>query len=65
MELQRLKRNIAIGVVVFCITLGNYFHLTGTESIRPITIVTLMTCGIAIGVILVNVGFYLKSRKEE
>lgn len=52
-------------MVVFIITIGNYFRLSDTQSIRPVIVVSLMICGIALGVIIANVGFYLKSRKDE
>jgi hypothetical protein len=65
MNLKATQRGIAISGIVILITAGNYFRLTGTEMIRPIHIVTLLTCGAAIGVFIMSIVLYFKSRKEE
>ena len=42
----------------------SYFRLKGSECIRPIHIVTLLTLGAAIGVLLVNIVNLIKEKKD-
>ena len=63
MDSKKVKRSIAISIIVIAVTLGNYSRLTGTENIRPIHIVTLLTCGMGIGIFLVN--FIMLLRKKD
>lgn len=53
---EKRKRFGAFIIPLFVIVLGitNYSRLTGTENIRAIHIVTLLTIGMAIGVLLRN-----------
>ena len=55
--IAKRKRFGAFIIPIFVIVLGigNYARLTGTEDIRAIHIVTLITIGMAIGVLLRNV----------
>ena len=55
-------RGIAISLFLIGTCILNYSRLGGTECIRPIHIVTLLVCGAAIGVLLVNL-FSLFRRK--
>jgi hypothetical protein len=47
------KRNICIALFVLVLSWRNYRRLTGTENIRAIHIITLLTIGVTIGVMLV------------
>lgn len=58
------KRGIILSFVVLALSLGNYARLSGTESIRPIHIITLLTMGAAIGVMLVHLITYFRGRKS-
>jgi hypothetical protein len=57
------KRSIGIALFVLVLSLGNYMRLTGTENIRAIHIITLLTMGVAIGVMLVHI-FKLVGRNK-
>ena len=65
--LERRKRFGAFIIPIFVIALGigNYSRLTGTENIRAIHIVTLVTIGMAIGVLLRNVITHFASDKKK
>jgi hypothetical protein len=65
MNIRAAKRGVVISGIAILLTTGNYFRLTGTEMIRPIHIVTLLSCGAAIGVFIMSIALYFKSRKEE
>ena len=60
--LERRKRFGAFIIPILVIVLGisNYLRLTGTENIRAIHIVTLITTGAAIGVLLRNYHTFCK-----
>lgn len=59
------QRGMAISGIAIPITAGNYFRLTGTEMIRPIHILTLLTCGASIGVFIMSIMLFIKGRKEK
>ncbi len=58
------KRSLGITVIVILLTTLNFSRLTGSECIRPIHIVTLITLGAAIGVLLMNIIMMIKNRKQ-
>lgn len=57
------KRSIAITAFAIIILSANLTRLKGTENIRPIHFVTLITLGAAFGVMLVNIIILIKNRK--
>jgi hypothetical protein len=59
------KRSIGIALVVLVLSIGNYIRLTGTENIRAIHILTLVTIGVAIGVMLVHAFNLIRNRKAD
>jgi hypothetical protein len=65
--IERRKRFGAFIIPIFVIILGitNYSRLAGTENIRAIHIVTLITIGMAIGVLLRNVLTYFAKPKND
>ncbi|HEY5123593.1 MAG TPA: hypothetical protein VIL99_06620 [Ignavibacteria bacterium] len=65
MESRKLKRNIIIAAIVIIITALNYSRLTGTENIRLIHELTLITMGMGIGVMIVNIMLYFKSKQKD
>lgn len=60
---RRHMRLIAISFFVIAITFFNFTTLEDSACIRSIHVVTLLTCGIAIGVLLLNL-FALIFKKE-
>ena len=44
------KRPVLIAVIVLLLSAGNFSRLSGTECIRPIHLITLLTMGAAIGI---------------
>jgi len=65
MRANNPQRGIVISLMVILLTVGNYMRLTGTEMIRPIHVVTLLTCGVAIGAFICSIINYLKNREDK
>jgi len=53
-------RGMAISFFVMAISFFNFMRLTGSECIRAIHVVTLLVCGIAIGVFISNLFAILR-----
>jgi hypothetical protein len=65
MRAKQPMRGIVVSGMIILLTFGNYLRLTGTEMIRPIHIVTLLTCGAAIGVFISSIFYYLKNKDDK
>jgi hypothetical protein len=65
MKTKQPMRTIVISGMIILLTLGNYLRLTGTEMIRPIHIVTLLTGGAAIGVLICSIFYYFKNKQDK
>lgn len=57
-------RAMAISFFVLAISFFNFTRLTGSECIRAIHIVTLLVCGMAIGVFLMNLFGLLREKRD-
>jgi hypothetical protein len=57
------KRSLVISALVILLMTVNFTRLKGSDCIRPIHIVTLITLGAAIGAMLVNIVLLIKSKK--
>ncbi len=55
-------RLFALPLFVIILSVGNYSRLTGTENIRGIHILSLLTIGAGIGILLRNIFTYFKMR---
>lgn len=55
-------RAIAISFFVLIISYYNFTHLTNSDCIRAIHVVTLLVCGMAIGVFLANMFALLRNK---
>ena len=58
------SRSLTIGLFVAIISFGNYTRLTGTECIRAIHMVTLITCGMGLGVALVSAIILIRGKQN-
>jgi hypothetical protein len=58
------KRSIAIASLIVLLMGVNFSRLNGSNCIRPIHIITLLTMGAAVGVLLINIILLLKSKKK-
>jgi hypothetical protein len=54
---------MVMSAVAILITASAFTRLTGLENIRAIHIVTLLVCGMGIGVFLVNLALYIKAKE--
>jgi hypothetical protein len=59
---KRYLRAMAISFFVLVISFFNFTRLAGTECVRTIHVVTLLICGIGIGVFIVNFFGMLRSK---
>jgi high-affinity K+ transport system ATPase subunit B len=57
-------RGMAISFFVIIISFFNFERLTGSECIRAIHVVTLLVCGMAIGIFLMNLFRLLRAEKK-
>lgn len=62
MKSKNKVRFFLLPIIVIIIAFGNYTRLTGTENIRAIHIVTLITLGMGIGILLQNIFAYFKRK---
>ena len=53
-------RAMALSFFIIAISVFNFMKLTGSECIRAIHVVTLLVCGIAIGVFISNLFAMLR-----
>ena len=62
--MMRKKRysDFVMPLFVIILGIGNYFRLTGTENIRAIHIVTLLTIGMALGILLRNIFLHFRRK---
>lgn len=61
---DRYLRGMFISVMVIAISAFNFMSLEGKENFRSIHILTLLICGMGIGVLLTNFLSWIKSRKK-
>ncbi len=64
MENQKLYKQLLVPALAALLFIYNYWHLTGTENIRGIHIVTLVGLGITLGVLLRNIVIYFRGNPK-
>lgn len=57
------QRAIAIAFLIMALSFFNFSRIAGGECIRTIHIITLLTCGAAMGIILNNLFVLLRNKK--
>jgi hypothetical protein len=62
MERKNRFRNFGLPLFVIAMAIFNYSRLTGTENIRAIHVVTLITIGMGLGVLLRNIFGYFRRK---
>lgn len=58
-------RGMAIAFFVIALSFWNFSRVTGSECIRTIHIVTLLTAGVGIGVFLTNFFLWIRTRLDK
>ncbi|HEU5365051.1 MAG TPA: hypothetical protein VFU62_05945 [Hanamia sp.] len=58
------KRGMMISLFVIIISIFNFERLSNSECIRTIHVVTLLVCGMAIGIFLMNLFGLLSTRRN-
>jgi hypothetical protein len=59
------QRAMVFALFIASISFFNFEKLTGCDCIRTLHILTLLTCGIGIGVFLSNLFTWLRSRNKD
>ena len=58
------QRAMLFATFIAAISFWNFSRLTGSECIRTIHVITLLTCGAAIGIFLANFFIWLRNKPE-
>ena len=59
------QRAMGFALFIAAISFYNFSRLTGCDCIRTVHILTLLTCGAAIGIFLTNFFIWLRNRNTE
>ena len=62
---RKHTRAMALSFFVIAISFFNFTNLKGSECIRAIHVVTLLVCGMAIGVFITNLLGLLLNKKDQ
>ena len=58
-------RGMAIAIFVIVLSFWNFSRLTGSDCIRTIHVITLLTCGAGIGVFLSNLFMLMRKNEQK
>lgn len=64
MNSRNYLRPMALAVFVMALSFFNFSRLEGAENIRSIHIVTLLVCGMGIGIFIQNLAGYIRSKRK-
>jgi len=64
MDTTRIKRSLLLSAFIVILTAGNFVRITENSNLRAVEVLTILVCGVAIGVFIVNLGLYLRHRKN-
>ncbi len=59
---KNYKRPVIISLFVIMLTFWNFTRIANSDCIRAIHVVTLLACGAAIGVLVLNLFVLLKNK---
>jgi hypothetical protein len=65
METKKLKRNLVISALMVVITSGGITRIPNLEQIRLVDFFLILVSGICIGVMIVNIGLYIRFKNKE
>lgn len=57
-------RRILLPVFIIAISAMNFIHTEGAENVRSVQIVTLLTCGAGIGLLLASIMKIIQLRRQ-
>jgi len=58
---KQIRRRLGISIFIIILSAGSYTRIPGTENVRLIIVLTLITIGIGIGIFLTNLFAYIKA----
>ena len=58
-------RPIIISLVIIILSFYNFYREDGSQSIRAVQIVSLLVCGMAIGIFLKSVVEFFRDKKKQ
>ena len=61
---NKYTRAMAISVFITAISFFNFTSLSGTDCIKNVHVVTLLVCGMGIGIFLQNLFSFLRERRN-
>ena len=64
MRRRSSARNLGIGLFVASISFFNYGRLAGCDCIRTIHVVTLLVCGMGLGLVLVSLIMLIRGKRN-
>jgi hypothetical protein len=64
-DAKAIKRNIRVSALVVILSAGAFSRLPGIEDVRLVDVVTLLVCGIGIGVFIMNLRLHFKLKKSQ
>lgn len=60
---NRYSRGMVISLVVIALSGFNFINIDGHQDVKAILIVTLIVCGVGVGIFLINFIAWIRSRK--
>lgn len=57
-------RSIIISFVIIILSASNFYKAGGTETIKAVQIISLLVCGMAIGIFLMNLFGYFREKNN-
>jgi hypothetical protein len=58
------RKPVTISLIVLIITTGTMFRMTALGSIRSVDLLTILACGASIGVFVVHLTRFLRTRNN-
>jgi uncharacterized membrane protein (DUF106 family) len=58
-------RPIIVSLVIIILSFYNFYRGGGTETIRTVQIVSLLVCGMAIGIFIKSLVEYFRDKKKQ
>jgi hypothetical protein len=61
---RKRTRAIIISLVIILLSISNFYRSGGADCIKAIQVVSLLVCGMAIGIFLMNLFGYFREKKS-
>lgn len=61
---NKYVRGMAMSIVIVALAAFNFIRIEGHEDVRTVMIVTLLVCGMGIGILFINLIGWIRSGKK-